>query len=80
MDTYILGFVFLALGGPLIFLPSFHLSNAFPAYSGLILSAVTGAFDASSLPFVFYRLAYDATGGRLTPRIFFFGYLILPVM
>lgn len=29
MDTYIAGFIFLALGGPLIFLPSFHLSNAY---------------------------------------------------
>lgn len=80
MDTYVLGFIFLALGGPLVFLPSFHLSNAFPGSSGLILSAVTGAFDASSIPYVVYRAAYDRSGGALTPKLFFCGYLILPVM
>lgn len=80
MDTYVVGFILLALGGPLIFLPSFHLSNAFPAYSGLILSAVIGAFDASSLPYVFYRMAYDATSGALTPRIFFLAYTAIPAM
>ena len=39
-------------------------SNAFPQRSGLILGAVTGAFDASSLPLVFYKLAYYANDGK----------------
>lgn len=39
-------------------------SNAFPKRSGLVLGAVTGAFDASSLPLVFYKLAYFAHGGK----------------
>lgn len=33
-------------------------SNAFPTRSGLVLGAITGAFDASSLPLVFFKLAY----------------------
>jgi hypothetical protein len=39
-------------------------SNAFPKRSGLVLGAITGAFDASSLPLVFYKLAYFAHGGK----------------
>ncbi|KAG8984268.1 hypothetical protein FRB90_005433, partial [Tulasnella sp. 427] len=45
--------------GPLIFLSSFHLSNTFPAKAGLILSCVTGAFDASSIPYLIYDVLYD---------------------
>ena len=39
-------------------------SNAFPTRSGLVLGAVTGAFDASSLPLVFFKLAYFSHHGR----------------
>ncbi|SCZ91468.1 BZ3500_MvSof-1268-A1-R1_Chr1-2g01429 [Microbotryum saponariae] len=78
MDTYVLGFLFLALGGPLIFLPSFHLSNAFPAYSGLILSGMTGAFDASSIPYVVYRALYDKVKGGISLRTFFWFYTVIP--
>jgi len=39
-------------------------SNAFPTRSGLVLGAVTGAFDASSLPLVFFKLAYFSHAGR----------------
>ncbi|KAM0746826.1 MFS general substrate transporter [Meredithblackwellia eburnea MCA 4105] len=80
IDSYILGFIFLGVGGPLIFLSQFHLSNAFPAYSGVVLAAITGAFDASSIPFVFYRMMYNASGGALNLRIFFWSYLIMPVL
>lgn len=48
-DGYIPGYLFLALGGPFIFISSFQLSNTFPQYSGLILALLTGAFV--SLPF-----------------------------
>jgi hypothetical protein len=41
-------------------------SNAFPARSGLILGAITGAFDASSLPLCFFKVAYFAFGGTPT--------------
>jgi len=39
-------------------------SNAFPTRSGLVLGAITGAFDASSLPLVFFKLAYFSYEGR----------------
>ncbi|KAL8292596.1 hypothetical protein RQP46_001208 [Phenoliferia psychrophenolica] len=78
-DSYVIGYILLGVGGPLVFLPQFHLSNAFPAYSGVVLAALTGSFDASSIPFVLYRLAYNGSGGSFNLRIFFWGYLIVPV-
>ncbi|KAF1930583.1 MFS general substrate transporter [Didymella exigua CBS 183.55] len=77
-DAYIPGYLFLALGGPFVFISSFQLSNTFPQYSGLILALLTGAFDTSSAIFLFYRLAYQATDGAFTPKKFFLGYLIVP--
>lgn len=46
-DGYIAGNIFLSLGGTFIFVPSFQIANAFPKWSGTIVAAVTGAFDAS---------------------------------
>jgi MFS family permease len=76
-DSYIVGYVVIAIGSPLIFLPSFHLSNAFPLNSGLLLSLITGSFDASSLPVVAYRELYYASHGWLTHRKWFWGYALL---
>ncbi|GMM36296.1 Fmp42 protein [Saccharomycopsis crataegensis] len=53
-DPFLTGFAFVALGGPFTFISSFHLSNAFPKNSGLILALLTGAFDASSSVFLIY--------------------------
>jgi MFS family permease len=78
-DAYIPGYLFLALGGPFIFISSFQLSNAFPQYSGLILALLTGAFDTSSAIFLAYRLIYQGTEGSFTPKKFFLIYLIVPV-
>ena len=78
-DGYIPGYLFLALGGPFIFISSFQLSNTFPNYFGLILALLTGAFDTSSAIFLFYRLIYTATNGGFTPQRFFLVYLIVPV-
>ncbi|KAI9672382.1 MAG: hypothetical protein M1817_003404 [Caeruleum heppii] len=78
-DAYIGGYFFLALGGPFVFIPSFQLSNTFPAHSGLILSMLTGAFDASSAVFLIYRLLYSHTGDSLKPETFFLIYLIVPI-
>ena len=79
-DGYIPGYLSLALGGPFVFIPSFHLSNTFPRYSGLILALLTGAFDTSSAQFLFYRLGYFASGHTLTPKKYFLVYLIIPVL
>jgi MFS family permease len=78
VDTYIPGYLFLALGGPFIFISSFQLSNTFPQYSGLILALLTGAFDTSSAIFLIYRLIYQATNGKFALKKFFLGYLIVP--
>ncbi len=78
-DLYIPGYLFLAFGGPFIFISSFQLSNAFPAHSGLILALLTGAFDTSSAIFLLYRIFYSSTDGDLKPRTFFLAYLVVPV-
>ncbi|KAI2699427.1 hypothetical protein CBS147332_8313 [Penicillium roqueforti] len=78
-DGYIPGYLFLALGGPFVFIPSFHLSNTFPKRSGLILSMLTGAFDASSALFLLFRLLNEHTHGVVSIDNFFAAYLIVPV-
>ncbi|KAG8987757.1 hypothetical protein FRB93_004419 [Tulasnella sp. JGI-2019a] len=79
VDTYFVGFICLAVGGPLIFLSSFHLSNSFPARAGLILSCVTGAFDANSFPYLIYGVLYDRAG-PISLKAFFWTYATIPVM
>jgi MFS family permease len=78
-DAYIPGYLFLALGGPFIFISSFQLSNCFPKHSGLILALLTGAFDSSSAVFLIYRMLYQYTSYTFTPKKFFSIYLIVPV-
>ena len=79
-DAYIPGYIFLALGGPFVFIPSFQLSNTFPQHSGLILALLTGAFDSSSAIFLFYRLIYSTSHETFTPQKFFLIYLIVPIL
>lgn len=79
-DGYVPGYLLLALGGPFIFLSSFHLSNAFVTRSGLILSMLTGAFDASSALFLIFRLLNQATNGYVSIRTFFLAYLAVPAL
>ena len=78
-DAYIPGYIFLALGGPFVFISSFQLSNAFPQNSGLILALLTGAFDSSSALFLVYRLIYEASDDTFTPQKFFLIYLVVPI-
>ena len=78
-DGYIPGYLFLALGGPFVFISSFQLSNTFPRHSGLILALLTGAFDSSSAIFLFYRLIYNASNRTITPQKFFLVYLVVPI-
>lgn len=79
-DGYMLANFFLALGGTFIFVPSFQIANAFPRHSGTVVAFVTGAFDASAAVFLFYRLAYEASHGAVSPDRFFRGYLIVPAL
>nr|POF15342.1 protein fmp42 [Quercus suber] len=79
-DAYIPGYLFLALGGPFVFISSFQLSNTFSKHSGLILALLTGAFDTSSAVFLGYRLIYQGTGRNFAPKQFFLIYLIVPAL
>lgn len=78
-DGYIPGYLFLALGGPFVFISSFQLSNTFPTHSGLILALLTGAFDSASALFLIFRLIYTASNGTFTTHKFFLIYLVVPV-
>ena len=78
-DGYITGYLFLALGGPFVYISSFQLSNCFPQHSGLILALLTGAFDSSSALFLAFRLLYQVTDGHLNPKRLFVIYLAVPV-
>lgn len=90
----------MALGGPMIFLSSFHLSAAFrtptslllglqnsrglmvvhaAAHAGTVLAMITGAFDASSIPYLIYKVIYQA-GHRAPLRAFFWVYLVIPAL
>lgn len=77
-DGFIVGYMILALGGPFVFISSFHLSNAFPQYTGSILALLTGAFDSSSIVFFVYQVLYKQTG--LTPHKFFLLFTSIPVV
>ncbi|KAI0890599.1 MFS general substrate transporter [Annulohypoxylon maeteangense] len=79
-DAFLLGYLFLALGGPFTYISAFQLSNAFPRHSGLILALLTGAFDASSALFLVYRIIYLKTEGSFGHHKFFLGYLVVPVV
>ncbi|KAI1864314.1 hypothetical protein JX265_008685 [Neoarthrinium moseri] len=79
-DGFLVGYLFLALGGPFIYISSFQLSNAFPRSSGLILALLTGAFDASSALFLIYRLIFEHTEGAFGHEKFFLAYLVVPVI
>lgn len=78
-DGFTPGYLFLALGGPFVFISSFQLSNCFPAHSGLILALLTGAFDSSSALFLIFRLIFEGTHGRVSTRELFSIYLIVPI-
>lgn len=77
-DAYIPAYLFLALGGPFVFISSFQLSNTFPKHSGVILALLTGAFDTSSAVFLVYRLIYEASNRTFWPKKFFLVYLVVP--
>jgi MFS family permease len=77
---YLAGNILLAFGGTFLFVSSFQLANAFPKQSGLVVALVTGAFDASAAVFLFYRMAYESSGGKFTLDKFFFGYISVPVL
>ncbi|QRW16268.1 hypothetical protein RhiXN_04269 [Rhizoctonia solani] len=79
LDGYYAGFFLLAIGSPLIFLSSFHISNAFPARSGLILSFIMAAFNASSTAFVLFDWV-DKKSGNMSIQAWFWCYALIPAL
>ncbi|KDN51269.1 hypothetical protein RSAG8_00898, partial [Rhizoctonia solani AG-8 WAC10335] len=79
LDGYYIGFSLLAIASPLIFLASFHISNAFPARSGLILSLIMAAFNASSTNFVAFDWLDRKTRG-ISIQAWFWCYALIPVL
>lgn len=78
LDIYIPAYTILATGGSFLLLSSFSLASLVPGKSGLIVSAMTGAFDASSGLFLLYRLVFQAFGSP-SVRTFFSVYCIVPL-
>ncbi|CCE63971.1 hypothetical protein TPHA_0G01340 [Tetrapisispora phaffii CBS 4417] len=77
-DPYLIGFLMLAVGGPFVFISSFHLSNIFPARGGMIMALITGSFDSSSALFLIYKVIYEKSDNKLSLQRFFSYYLIVP--
>ncbi|ODV82865.1 hypothetical protein CANARDRAFT_214991 [[Candida] arabinofermentans NRRL YB-2248] len=78
-DPYLIGYSFMALGGPFSYISSFQLSNAFPEKSGLILALLTGAFDTSSAVFLIYKLFYKSNPVLFKLENFYKVYLFVPL-
>jgi hypothetical protein len=78
-DPYLVGYSFMALGGPFSYISSFQLSNAFPEKSGLILALLTGAFDTSSAVFLIYKKLYFNYPNFFKLETFYKFYLIVPI-
>lgn len=70
LDMYYPAFLFLAIGGPFIFLSTINLSRAFPKYSGLIMAIITGAFDGSSVVFWVFLKIYKSSDSVTISAIF----------
>lgn len=76
-DPWLVGYSLLAVGGPFVFISSFHLSNTFVQYSGTILALLTGAFDASSAVFLGFRISYENSAVTLSQL--FTVYTVVPL-
>ncbi|CCG84846.1 protein of unknown function [Taphrina deformans PYCC 5710] len=79
LDVYVPSYTLLATSGSFLLLSSFSLAGLVPRKSGLIVSGMTGAFDASSGLFLVYRITYQALG-RPSVETFFAVYLLVPVL
>ncbi|KXS18325.1 MFS general substrate transporter [Gonapodya prolifera JEL478] len=78
-DGYIAGFVLMSFGGLLMYMAIIHISLTFPNRSGTIMALLSGGFDTSAVVFPIYQLVYRLSDGYVTPRVWFLGYLVVPV-
>lgn len=80
LDIYVPAYTVLAMAGSFLLLASFSLASLVPSRAGLIVSGMTGAFDASSGLFLIYRLVFAKTGGHPSVKHFFGTYCVVPVV
>ncbi|SMN22090.1 similar to Saccharomyces cerevisiae YMR221C FMP42 Putative protein of unknown function [Maudiozyma saulgeensis] len=78
VDSYLIGYVALAIAGPFVFISCFQLANCFPKRSGSILALLTGSFDSSSALFLVYRLTYKKSQNTFSLSKFFKLYMLVP--
>jgi len=79
-NGYLIGFLLLGIAGPFIFISTLHFSTVFPNKSGLIMAALTGSFDASSVIFLLFNKLFYYFDKKYSVQTFFLIYLIVPVI
>jgi len=79
-NGYLVGFLLLGIAGPFIFISTLHFSTVFPNKSGLIMAALTGSFDASSVIFLLFNKLFYFFDRKYSIQTFFLVYIIVPVI
>ncbi|ORX50404.1 MFS general substrate transporter [Piromyces finnis] len=79
-NGYLVGFLLLGIAGPFIFISTLHFSTVFPNKSGLIMAALTGSFDASSIIFLLFNKLFYYFDRKYSIQTFFLIYMIVPVI
>uniref|UniRef100_A0A060TIT1 ARAD1D40678p n=1 Tax=Blastobotrys adeninivorans TaxID=409370 RepID=A0A060TIT1_BLAAD len=77
VDSYLWGFLMLAVAGQFVLFSALHLSNLFPRQSSAILALFSGAYYASSGVFAAYNLI-NYTTTTIAPRTWFTFYQAVP--
>lgn len=77
VDSYLWGFLMLAVAGQFVLFSALHLSNLFPRQSSAILALFSGAYYASSGVFAGYNLI-NYTTTTIPPRTWFTFYQAVP--
>jgi len=79
-NGYLIGFLLLGIAGPFIFISTLHFSTVFPNKSGLIMAALTGSFDASSIIFLIFNKLFYYFDKKYSVQTFFLIYMLVPVI
>jgi len=79
-NGYLVGFLLLGIAGPFIFISTLHFSTVFPSKSGLIMAALTGSFDASSVIFLLFNKLFYFFDKKYSIQSFFLVYMIIPII
>ena len=80
LDTFIPGYLLIAIGGPPIVFSFMHISNLFPENKGTVITMLNVALDASSLIFVVLGSLYSAFPQTLNYKSIFLAFAALPLL